>query len=156
MDVDFTKLNRKVKYRTKKVKVNELKKMYDLPPKSKEDLFITVRGLSLGEMMMAKDEAGQVMQNVIAGMAAAMASGNPDDIKGPLEDMKHMNEVARLHFFSVLAGCVTPKLEESEVAHLAEFYPNVLIKLSTEIFELTGTGPEAKKKLTTDGAVIQT
>jgi len=150
MDVDFTKLNREVKYRTKQVRVNELKKLYDLPPDSKEDLFITVRALSLGEMMMAKDEAGQVMQNIITGMAAAMASGNPDDIKGPLEDMKHMNEVARLHFFSVLAGCVKPEMAEADVAHLAKFYPNVLIKLSTEIFELTGTGPAAKKKLSTD------
>lgn len=155
MDVEFSKINKNVKYQIKKIKVNELKKMYDLPKSSKEDLFITVRGLSLGEMMMAKDEAGQVMQNIISGIAAVMASGNPDDIKGPLEDMKHMNEIARLHFFSVLAGCVVPKLSESDVAHLAEFYPNVLLKLSTEIFELTGTGPKAKKKLITDGAVTQ-
>jgi len=147
MDVDFTKLDRNVKYRTKKVRVNELKEMYDLPADSKEDLFIIVRGLSLGEMMMAKDEAGQVIQNVIVGMAEAMASGKPDDVKGPLEDMKHMNEIARLHFFSVLAGCVVPKMEEADVAHLAKYYPGVLVKLSTEIFELTGTGPETKKKL---------
>ena len=137
-------------------KINTTIYIFFLPEDSKEDLFITVRGLSLGEMMMAKDEAGQVMQNVITGMAAAMASGKPDDIKGPLEDMQHMNEVARLHFFSVLAGCIAPKLEEPDVAHLAEFYPNVLLKLSTEIFELTGTGPEAKKKLSTDTKPTQT
>lgn len=153
MDVDFTKLNKAVERRTKKVKVNELKKMYDLPENSKEDLFITVWQLSLGEMMMAKDEAGQVIQNVIAGMATAMASGKLDDIKVPLEKMKHMNEVARLHFFSVLAGS---ELEEDDVSHLAKFYPNVLIKLSIEIFDLTGIGPEAKKKLSTDIAATQT
>jgi hypothetical protein len=156
MDVDLTKLNKNVEYRTTPVKVNELKKMYDLPEGSKEDLYITVRGLSLGEMMTAKDEAGQVMQNVIAGMAAAMASGNAADITGPLEDMKHMNEVARLHFFSVLAGCINPKFEEADVAHLAKFYPGVLIKLSNAIFELTGAGPEAKKKSKSDGKGIQT
>jgi len=151
MDVDLAKLNRAVKYRTTKVKVNELKKMYELPDGSKEDLFITVRGLSLGEMMTAKDEAGQVVQNVISGMAAAIASGKVDDIKAPLEDMKHMNEVARLHFFSVLAGCVAPEFSEEDVSHLAKFYPNVLIRLSTRIFELTGAGPEAKKKLKSGG-----
>lgn len=144
MQFNPEKLKRDVKHREKEVKVNELKAMYDLTEAEKnEDLFITCQGIGLGGLMAARDESAQLQMKALKALEVALSTQNVSEISDTIADIKHLSKEAKYHFFIVVAGC--PSLQESDVAHIAEFYPAIVFRLSNEIQNLTNLGPEAKK-----------
>jgi len=143
-------LNREVKHRSEQIKVNELKIFYEV--QTDEDLFIECRGIGLGGLMSAKSEASQSFQLAIEAVQKALASQETTELGQAISDMRHLSREARYQFYIVVAGT---DLDESDVSHLAEFYPQIVLRLSSKIQDLTGAGPESKKKSSSDGTVTQ-
>ena len=146
MQFDPEKLNQELEQRAAEVVVNELKELYDSPPK--EDLIFKVRGLSGNDMTLVSNarDTGKFVEMLSDALGAGNGKEGSRAIRGLLglfDDDLHPQLKYRVEI--VVRGSVEPKIDHALAAKLARDFYVVLFRISDKILELTGQGARLKK-----------
>lgn len=143
--------NTELTVRVKEISLPELKGILF---EEGEAPLLTIRGLTSNEIFLAKEQ--QQKNSPLHLLAQAAGEGNTDGVKevfkrifGQSEDATAAEYMYR--FQLVLCGCIDATTQKvifthEDVARIAEHWPVVFMKISTEISNLSGEGPEVKKK----------
>ncbi len=146
MEFDPQKLNQELESRTGEVVVNELKELYDPPPK--EDLIFHVRGLIGNEMVLVSNtrDTGKFLEMLTDALGAGNGKEGSKAIRsllGVFDDDLHPQLKYRVEI--VVRGSIDPKIDHALAARLARDFYVVLFRISEKILELTGLGAQVKK-----------
>lgn len=107
-----------------------------------------VRGLTAFEIAQCDESAqkGKLVSDLIQKLAGASGKEKAAALLEGVGISDDVPELLAKRYAHVVAGCVEPKLELSDVVRLADAFPIEFSQLANKILELTGKGQIADVK----------